>query len=235
MAWRGKPLRSRLEKRTENRQAVPNVSPDCCINDAGHSLPNRCRSSYGVANRANLPPNPNVTTRPGWFSPLGPPFPSRLAALAARPCDTATPGAGRRPAPGTNPGGHRLLSPGVVGAYYAGRSNHRKRNAASGLMGVTRRAGLWYDWRCPRSSVDRVLASGARDRSSSLRGGTCFDWGVGRETAGESGCGLVARRLLWEQEIGSSNLPTPTKQGCAAGFYTGQFSCVQPISQNACS
>ena len=29
--------------------------------------------------------------------------------------------------------------------------------------------------------------------------------------AGASGCGLVARRLLWEQEIGSSNLPTPTK------------------------
>ena len=30
---------------------------------------------------------------------------------------------------------------------------------------------VWYDLKCPRSSVDRVLASGARDRSSNLRGG----------------------------------------------------------------
>ena len=29
-------------------------------------------------------------------------------------------------------------------------------------------------------------------------------------TGAASGCGLAARRLLWEQEIGSSNLPTPT-------------------------
>ena len=33
---------------------------------------------------------------------------------------------------------------------------------------------VWYDLKCPRSSVDRVLASGARDRSSNLRGGTFY-------------------------------------------------------------
>ena len=92
---------------------------------------------------------------------------------------------------------------------------------------------------CPCSSVDRVPASGAGDESSTLSGVPTADYllipnnPLFREstlnsykgsavtpsvdgkalglTASASGRGPVAGRLVWDQEVGSSNLPAPTR------------------------
>ena len=59
----------------------------------------------------------------------------------------------------------------------------------------------------PRSSEDRALASGVRCGSSSLPGGTIsFRWAIS-----VAGRGAAVARLVWDQEVGSSSLPAPTK------------------------
>ena len=78
--------------------------------------------------------------------------------------------------------------------------------------------------------MDRVLASGARDESSTLSGGTIYspstasnlfihkaDFQAAAATV-YSGCGPAAGRLVWDQEVGSSNLPAPTKTLIFAQF-----------------
>ena len=52
--------------------------------------------------------------------------------------------------------------------------------------------------------MDRVLASGARDESSTLSGGTIV--GV----INISGRGPAVGRLVWDQEVASSILAAPT-------------------------
>ena len=57
----------------------------------------------------------------------------------------------------------------------------------------------------PRSSGDRALASGARCGSSNLPGGTTSHY-----VLLQPGRGAAVARLVWDQEVGSSNLPAPT-------------------------
>ena len=70
-------------------------------------------------------------------------------------------------------------------------------------------ASWWYALRyvSPRSSEDRVLASEARCVGSSPTGGTTPVFGFC-----SSGRSAVVARLVWDQEVGSSNLPAPTKR-----------------------
>ena len=62
---------------------------------------------------------------------------------------------------------------------------------------------------CPCSSADRVPASGAGDESSILSGGTTRS-SLYLLLADAPGRGPAAGRLVWDQEVGSSNLPAPT-------------------------
>ena len=121
---------------------------------------------------------------------------------------------------------------------------------------------VWYDLKCPRSSVDRVLASGARDRSSNLRGGTCST-DPGRRLLQD----VAARRRITRHRRGVGVWPSGKAPALGAGdrqfesahpdqpsrcilfplpdfpsalllhdaTYTGQSCSVHPISQNACS
>ena len=63
--------------------------------------------------------------------------------------------------------------------------------------------------RCPCSSEDRALASGARcGRSSRPRG--AIEW-LRTQAAIISGRGAAVARMVWDHEVVSSNLTAPTK------------------------
>ena len=80
----------------------------------------------------------------------------------------------------------------------------------AGGMVVGRRGGvIFFLSECPCSSVDRVPASGAGDESSTLSGGTT-DRIPSSSFRLRTGRGPAAGRLVWDQEVGSSNLPAPT-------------------------